>query len=154
MRALTIHQPWTWAIVAGLKPVEIRTWYNPYRGIVLIHAGREESFDKEARFTYRADKVRVFSAVIGYAYLESIKKYESAGDFNSDHDLHLNPYTTPDTWADAQAESPGMQFYGWVFRHPWQLPDPVPCKGRQMLWNPPEHIVAAVREQRRPTDEF
>lgn len=41
MKALSIRQPWAWAIVAGYKPVENRTWYCGYRGELYIHAGKK-----------------------------------------------------------------------------------------------------------------
>src|SRR6202161_3174427 len=41
-RALSIRQPWAWAIVEGLKPVENRSWPTNYRGPLLIHAGLRE----------------------------------------------------------------------------------------------------------------
>lgn len=40
MKCLTVQQPWAWAIVAGRKRVENRTWRTDYRGPLLIHAGR------------------------------------------------------------------------------------------------------------------
>lgn len=39
MRALTIHGPWAWAIAAGHKTVENRSWTTNYRGTLAIHAG-------------------------------------------------------------------------------------------------------------------
>lgn len=39
--ALTIKQPWAWAIVSGLKDVENRTWATPHRGALLIHAAKK-----------------------------------------------------------------------------------------------------------------
>lgn len=44
---LTIHQPWAWLIVHGLKDVENRTWRTPYRGPLYIHAGKK--LDETAR---------------------------------------------------------------------------------------------------------
>lgn len=38
--ALSIRQPWAWLIVNGFKDVENRTWPTPYRGPLLIHAGK------------------------------------------------------------------------------------------------------------------
>lgn len=43
--ALSVRQPWTWAIVAGHKPVENRSWRSPnpalkFRGPVSLHAAR------------------------------------------------------------------------------------------------------------------
>lgn len=40
MKVLSIRQPWAWAIVSGLKPVENRTWETRFRGDFLIHAGK------------------------------------------------------------------------------------------------------------------
>lgn len=38
--ALTIRQPWAWAIMAGFKTVENRSWKTSVRGRILVHAGR------------------------------------------------------------------------------------------------------------------
>lgn len=43
--ALSIQQPWAWLIVSGHKPVENRTWHHPFRGRVLIHAGKKRDED-------------------------------------------------------------------------------------------------------------
>lgn len=39
MKALSIRQPWAWAIIAGHKRIENRSWQTAYRGPLLIHAG-------------------------------------------------------------------------------------------------------------------
>ncbi|MFC3074965.1 ASCH domain-containing protein [Shinella pollutisoli] len=49
--ALSVRQPWTWAIAAGHKPVENRSWRAPnsalrYRGPVAIHAARGMTRDE------------------------------------------------------------------------------------------------------------
>ena len=41
MKALTIRQPWAWAIVAGHKPFENRSWQTAHRGPLLIHAAKK-----------------------------------------------------------------------------------------------------------------
>lgn len=50
--ALSVNQPWSWLIVAGLKDLENRNWNTEFRGEFLIHAGltvdrdcSEELFD-------------------------------------------------------------------------------------------------------------
>lgn len=40
MKALSVRQPWTWLICAGLKDVENRTWGDGYRGPLLLHASK------------------------------------------------------------------------------------------------------------------
>lgn len=38
MLAISIRQPWAWAIAIGAKDVENRTWWTGKRGKILIHA--------------------------------------------------------------------------------------------------------------------
>ena len=45
MKALSIRQPWAWAIVQGWKPVENRRWRTPYRGPLAIHAPLTEDVE-------------------------------------------------------------------------------------------------------------
>jgi hypothetical protein len=45
MKALSIRQPWAWAILHAGKDIENRTWYTNFRGVILIHAGKK--VDKE-----------------------------------------------------------------------------------------------------------
>ena len=53
MKALSIRQPWAWAIIAGYKTIENRTWQTSYRGPLLIHAGktlRPNDYDRMLQF--------------------------------------------------------------------------------------------------------
>lgn len=49
MKALSIQQPWAWAIMCAGKDVENRSWSTDFRGAFLIHAGRK--FDNDG-FNY------------------------------------------------------------------------------------------------------
>src|SRR3954467_12033635 len=37
-RILSLKQPWAWAVAAGKKKIENRSWTTSYRGTVFIHA--------------------------------------------------------------------------------------------------------------------
>ena len=39
LRALSVHQPWAWLIVSGIKDIENRKNRTHHRGPLLIHAG-------------------------------------------------------------------------------------------------------------------
>lgn len=56
MPALSIRQPWAWLIVNGFKDVENRSWPTPFRGRVLIHAGKTltEAYYREVRSSLAA----------------------------------------------------------------------------------------------------
>ena len=38
MKALSVQQPWAWAIIHAGKDIENRTWKTRQRGIIAIHA--------------------------------------------------------------------------------------------------------------------
>jgi hypothetical protein len=40
MKALSVRQPWAWAIIYALKDIENRGWPINYRGDILIHAAK------------------------------------------------------------------------------------------------------------------
>jgi hypothetical protein len=44
MKALSIQQPWAWAIVVGGKDIENRDWYTNIRGRILVHCGKQFDF--------------------------------------------------------------------------------------------------------------
>lgn len=53
MKALSIRQPWAWAILHAGKGIENRDWRTDYRGPVLIHTGKgctEEEYKSFLRF--------------------------------------------------------------------------------------------------------
>lgn len=47
MKMLTIRQPWAWAIAAGYKTIENRTWTTSHRGELGIHAGARWDDERE-----------------------------------------------------------------------------------------------------------
>ena len=67
MRVISIQQPWAWAIVHGPKRVENRTWGTPYRGPLLIHAGRSRERLGDYGEGEPAPADLVYGAAIGLA---------------------------------------------------------------------------------------
>src|SRR5450432_4191665 len=47
MKALSIHQPWAWAILHAGKGVENRSWPTRYRGPLLVHASKSRASYEE-----------------------------------------------------------------------------------------------------------
>jgi hypothetical protein len=44
-KALSVRQPWAWAIIEGGKDVENRAWLTNYTGPLLIHASLQDDLD-------------------------------------------------------------------------------------------------------------
>jgi hypothetical protein len=115
IRALSIRQPWAALLVAGLKTIEVRSWWTGHRGLVLIHASkipdpRPEIWAKlPGSFQ---DLARLRGGIIGQATLTNCRVYAFASDFAADVKWHLN---------DADWFEP-PRLYGFEFAHPEVLP--------------------------------
>lgn len=78
MKAITICQPYPRLILIGEKPVENRTWYTPYRGDLLIHAGKSREWlgEHDERAAIEAGDPLVFGAIVGRCRLVACLRVE------------------------------------------------------------------------------
>ncbi len=126
MKALTVLNPWPWLIVRGIKCVENRPWRTHYRGELLIHAGVGRSWMDRA---YEDPKVRpllpdpaelVFGAIVGKVTLVDCVSIESC----------LGEPFAFGPWC-------------WIVRDAVEFKKPIPYRGRQMLFEVPNSLIAA-----------
>lgn len=126
MRAITLWQPWAWAITHADKRVENRTWSPPESLIgeqIAIHAGKQ--FDESAiHLLVRCGGSLFFGGVVGVATLAGVTTSCPAGQ---------------DTWFSGPV--------GWILEDVVALADPVPCRGFQGLWALPEAVHQEVLVQ-------
>ena len=102
MKVVTICQPWAWAISAGHKTVENRTWAPSYRGPILIHAGSSMSWMKSGLEFLRSigiepdERDLLYGRVIALANLRDVLTY---GEGDLFHDLKSDPFASgPKCW--------------------------------------------------------
>lgn len=130
MKALTVRQPWAWAIACGGKDVENRSWSTSHRGVLAIHAASrwapEEASVEMARRTGAYIVRAPLSAVIAVAELVHVCR--PSGECGCGQ------------WAI------GGQVH-WRLASPRPLAEPVPCNGRPGLWDLPDDVEAAVRDR-------
>ena len=121
MRALTVKQPWAWAILYAGKDIENRGWRTRYRGPLVIHSGaRLHEARKMPRGARAVPDDFVFSAMLGVVELVDVVERSRSKWF----------------------EGP----FGWVLRNPRPFSRPIPCPGRLGLWQPtPSQLRAIVR---------
>ena len=140
--ALTVQQPWAYAILTGEKTVENRSWSTGYRGPLAIHAAARDDaaghrdyriIDLLARRGAHEDGVAYnHGAVIAVARLVDICSATTPG-----HELRSHRVCECGPW-----RTPGQ--------HHWQLADvrpldePVRARGRLGLW--PITLPAGVLE--------
>ena len=166
IRALTVRQPWVWAIAEQGKTIENRTWQTAYRGLLAIHAGAR--FDDDATMPVdRAERrLRALVAKIRLAHGSPpdtanlrLSRIIAVADLTGIH--HASECRLPDrspipTLGDLAGGRPGCSPWAIPGEYHWELgcvrplPDPVPCKGRLGLWRLPEDVEKAVRAQLEP----
>ena len=119
MKAITVRQPWAWAIATGLKSVENRTWRARYRGPLVIHAGKARC---PAGLvlpdgTAVQDAALVYRAAVAVADLVDCVPIEAAPP---------GPFTSgPWCWLLANV----------------RVIEPVYLPGKQLLWDVPDELI-------------
>jgi len=138
MKALSIHQPWAWAILHAGKTVENRTWSTRYRGPLLVHASKTKaSYDREAKFDWlkmygialpKWEELAV-GALVGVVELVDCLPVSQ---------VEQNPWV----------EGPVC----WVLMNPRKCESHVVYRGAQGLFEVPDSILRAA--ERKTTDLF
>lgn len=150
-KAITIYEPWAMLIRVDLKRWETRSWQTPYRGPILIHAGRSIDYVDilgSARF---ASHVR-----------RGIEEAKAAGQLFLSRTLHPGCVVARALLVDCRPTRVvaqeiddherafgdfGAGRFAWKLESVTPLPDPLPWRGMQGLWTPPATLVAAVEAQ-------
>jgi len=129
MKALSIKQPWIYAILREGKDIENRSWKTDYRGWLVLHASgrprRDAAFPRGIR-TPDLDALD-YSAICGVARIvDVVSKSRSRWFWRPDD---------------------GSTNYGWVLSNPTALKTPIPCNGRLRLWEVPPKVLRAIKRQ-------
>lgn len=146
MRALTVQQPWAWAIVHGGKDVENRTQPWSYRGPLAIHAGGRisERGITDPLVAYgmsrATDPVLHRGAIIGLVDLVEAHHASTCVDVDG---AMCSP------WAESSYDEHGgrtrRDIVHLVLERPRPLEEPIPCKGRLGLWTPPAEVLEQLQ---------
>ena len=133
---LTIRQPWAWAIMDGRKRVENRFWSTPYRGWMLVHAGK--GWDPLERMPDGSlppsPSSCVFGAILGAVKLTACLRTDRGDDRKRLALLELGPWV----------EGPKCLIFAperVVFERP------VPCAGALKWWRVSGEVAARVMEE-------
>lgn len=157
MKALTVQQPWAWAIFNG-KNIENRSQLWSHRGPLAIHAGFRlaasamhdprilgavagSPIDSRCRFWSLQGDLEphlVYGAIIGL--VEVVDCHPAAG------------CCAP--WGETEyvefGGRPRQQIAHLVLENPSLLAEPIPCRGALGLWNVPEDIDAKCDSEIKP----
>jgi hypothetical protein len=125
LRALTLHQPYAWAVVAGHKTTENRSFRTSHRGLLLIHTGLSRaSLDAELPAGIVPPRGLPFGCIVGAARLVDCV------EFDEDH-------FAEDGWACGPV--------CWLLRDAVRFARPLPWVGNVGLWR--AEVNDALRRQ-------
>jgi len=124
MRALSVLQPWAWAIIHAGKNIENRSWQNRYTiGTIAIHASKGvlpvDELPPRVRRPQPDELVR--SAIIGIVDVVDVVENHRSRWFKGP--------------------------LGWVLKDPRPLEKPIECKGALGLWELPRSIERRIMRQ-------
>ncbi|WP_168929831.1 ASCH domain-containing protein [Nocardioides sp. GY 10127] len=137
MKALSVRQPWAWAILRAGKTIENRTRGTSHRGLLLIHSSRSMAATAEQhQIEDLAHPLRIppfgrpaedtalkFGAIIGAVTLDRVHTCDGS--------------CSPWAW-------PGAMH--WVLSAPVVLTDHIEVPGRLGVWDVPADIADRVRK--------
>lgn len=132
MKALTVQQPWTWAILHGGKDVENRPQAWSYRGPLAIHAGLAYASGAMQWPAF----VRAQRAAGGTGWMPH-------GAFIGVVDLvdvhRESPTCCESPWGEHDQKLGGLVHL--ELANPRPLLKPIRCKVRLRLWTPPSDVL-------------
>ena len=156
--ALTIWQPWAWAIAAGHKRVENRTWVPARQQLkpgdyLAIHAGKQSDLPAiaaiEEEMGLKVPEHLDYGAVLAVARYRGFLRVDVPRCGNSGQARTIDT----DSCSLPPAERLGFDDgwltgpIGFILTPVVRLLEPVPVRGGQKLWNLPPDAYAAVRHQ-------
>ncbi|HYI46223.1 MAG TPA: hypothetical protein VE174_12270 [Actinomycetota bacterium] len=127
VKAITVRQPWAWAIIMGYKDVENRSRRTDRRGPLLIHAGQKWDPD-------------------GFLFLWELGLHRKLP-----RTLHRGALVGEVRLSDSQygydSEWSAVGQWQWLFMSPKEFRSPLSCPGAQGFFVPDvsNHALGQVR---------
>lgn len=129
IKCLAVRQPWAWAICAGLKGIENRTWTTKHRGRIAIVASANKTdlnaYTRAAKPNKLSTSTFTLGAVIGVADLVDVEP--------------LGPHLETNRWAFGP--------YCWRLANGRKFPEPIPCSAKLNLYAADSELDARIQAQ-------
>jgi hypothetical protein len=135
MKALTLHQPWAYAVAHLGKDIENRTWKPPVALTgqrVAVHAAKQWDYQRVWDIVGRWGTARLIDLdLMDFAQIEAQR-----GHIVATARFVGVLYTSDSPW--------WIGPIGWQFTDVITLAQPVACKGSQGLWTVPADVLATI----------
>ncbi len=144
MKAISVRQPWAWAILFAHKDVENRTRNiaGSYRGPLVIHAGLAE-FEKHnmasralrAAHGSEVPTVVDFGAALGIVGLAGVHHFGECVMTATYHCDDCEQVSACSRWAEQ------ANVWHLELANPRPFPEPIPYRGALGLWEFPDDLL-------------
>lgn len=135
--ALTFWRPWPTLILNHGKSVENRSWTTAYRGPLLVHAGKYfDDIDGPLVEMLDLNLAGLHSPQahpLGLVGIVDVVGVCSEGVFGTKSQVRCSPWGMPGN-------------YHWQLANPRQFDQPIPCRGQQGFWFPPNELLGQVEQ--------
>lgn len=134
--AITLHQPWAWAVIYGGKDIENRSRaMGPCE--LLIHAGQTYDPGAEEVVLRNTGRKRLPKlAKVGGLILGRVRLVEAIYSPSKEYAEALGPWAEPGFW-------------NWRLVAPQRADPPISCRGYPSLWYPPTGWEESFTRRRR-----
>ena len=143
IKAISLWEPWATLMALGEKKCETRGWSANYRGWLAIHATKNMPAESRSMIRHTAGILNRY--FIGMAQLKATAGCVLAIVWLDDI-LPTNDHFFPLSTSERAFGDYSPDRYIWQTSHLYRLPEPIPARGRQRLWNweVPEGVAAAL----------
>lgn len=166
IKAITLTQPWATLLAIGGKHFETRSWKTDYRGPLVIHAAKTmpryaKDFIAYSRTCHEwlvNNDIRIgplarpeswipMGQVVARTFLVACVQ---VNEYTKTHGAWIDPVRGPSYHIVLPPNPPELEFgdysdgrWVWVLDETQALPEPIPAKGAQGLWNwtPPDELT-------------
>ena len=132
MKAITLWQPWASLIAIGAKQYETRSWAARYRGPIAIHAAKKDPGKLQISGKFEAARGELEKAGLAWCLLPTGCIVATAELVNCWR-IGTNTGVVSEKEKLFGDWTPGR--YAWELANVQMLPEPIPAKGKQGLWN-------------------
>lgn len=159
VRGLTLWEPWATLVATGQKRLETRSWDTSYRGWVAIHAAKHPPDMQACSGWGVAHALTVACRSTGWAtdalqarFREQAGKVLAVAELVATADTEAPGALLEQAWATHMRRSLELELgdyslgrYCWLLSNVHRLAAPVPAVGKQRLWRPQRHELAALK---------
>lgn len=135
-KAISIKQPWSYLICAGIKDVENRTWATKYRGRVYIHASAKPVGQYFSEGVFTADQLNYLIQSKKIDLIEKVQLSAIIGhvDIVNCISKERNGKGSDSIWAEPDC-------FHWILRNPVLFDKPIlNVKGKLSFWDCSEYL--------------